>query len=236
MSDSVVDFPDLPEDPEQLPLESPTGPPPSRLAALEAIIFAAEQPPTVKHLSDALGLPPETVAADLEMLCRTYQNEARGVEIRRVAGTFRMTTKPQYHDEVRTFAASLTPRLKLSKAALETLAVVAYQQPVTLPEIQAIRGVANASSVIHTLLRLNLVAAGGRKKVIGRPMTYKTTPEFLEHFGLDDLSALPTIKEAEELALAALSDDSGIVEGTHAADGSPASTEDGRERPLATHD
>src|SRR5690606_16952190 len=110
------------------------------------------------------------------------------------------------HEAVRKFVKTLRPKLRLSLAALETLAVIAYKQPVTLPEIQAVRGV-NASGVIHTLLKYKLVATAGRKKVIGKPMMYKTTREFLVQFGLDDVTELPNLKELEELSRAAFGDD-----------------------------
>jgi segregation and condensation protein B len=114
-----------------------------------------------------------------------------------------MFTKAQHHEAIRGFVKTLRPKLRLSLPALETLAVVAYKQPVTVPEIQAIRGV-NAGGVIHTLLNHKLINTAGRKKVIGRPMQYKTTKEFLVQFGLNDLSELPNLKELEELSRAAL--------------------------------
>ena len=207
MSDSVVTFPDLSEDPEQPRIIDQDAPPEQRMAILEAVIFAAEDPPTLEHLATALGVPLEVVQADIDALCKSYGSESRGVEIRAVGGGFRMFTKPQHHEAVKALAKSQQPRLKLSMAALETLAVVAYRQPVTIPEIQAIRGITSASGVIHTLLRHKLVTTSGRKKVIGRPMQYKTTNEFLIHFGLNDLTELPSPKEREELSRAALDED-----------------------------
>jgi len=130
----------------------------------------------------------------------------RGIEVRLVAQGYRVSTKPEFHEDVRTFVKTLRPKLKLSLPALETLAVIAYRQPVTIPEVQAVRGV-GAAGVIHTLLDRKLIAPAGRKKVIGRPMQYKTTKEFLVHFGLNDLSELPTLKELEELARSALGED-----------------------------
>ena len=212
MNDSVVTFPDLAENPEQVRIVEPDASPEQRMGMLEAVIFAAEDPPTVEQLATALGVPLEIVRSDIDSLCKSYVSEARGVEIRAVGGGYRMFTKPQHHEGVKALSKSQQPRLKLSLAALETLAVVAYRQPVTIPEIQAIRGVAHASGVIHTLLRHKLVTTAGRKKVIGRPMQYKTTNDFLVQFGLNDLGELPTLKEMEELSLAALDEDLQIVQ------------------------
>ena len=141
--------------------------------------------------------------ADLEQLAAETQAAARGIEIRKVAGGYKMFTKAEHHEAIRQFVKTLRPKLRLSLPALETLAVIAYKQPVTVPEIQAIRGV-NAGGVIHTLLNHKLITTAGRKKVIGRPMQYKTTKEFLVQFGLNDLSELPNLKELEELSRAAL--------------------------------
>lgn len=170
-----------------------------RLSRLEAIIFGAEQPPTKAQLATGLGVSQEALEADIELLREAYKSDVRGIEIRAVGGAYRMFTKPEHHEAVRAFVKTQRPPLRLSMAALETLAIVAYRQPVTIPEIQAIRGKASASGVIHTLLRHKLVATAGRKKVIGRPMRYKTTGDFLVHFGLNDLSELPTLKEMGDL-------------------------------------
>ncbi len=177
-----------------------------RLALLEAVIFAADEPPTLRQLSAGLGLPLDALRADLDTLQQSYKSEAKGLEIRTVGGGYRILTKPEHHDAVRVFSKTTQPRLRLSLPALETLAVIAYRQPVTIPEIQAIRGV-NTTGVIHTLLRHKLITTAGRKKVIGRPMRYKTTNEFLVHFGLNDLSELPSLKEMEDLSLAAMDHD-----------------------------
>jgi segregation and condensation protein B len=125
------------------------------------------------------------------------------MEIRQVAGGYRMATKPEHHDVVRAFAKSLKPPVRLSLPALETLAVIAYKQPVTVPEISEIRGV-DSSGVIATLLERKLVTTAGRKAVIGRPILYKTTKEFLLRFGLKDVSELPSMEEFEKLASEAL--------------------------------
>jgi segregation and condensation protein B len=134
----------------------------------------------------------------LEELVVDYYSPDHGVEIRQVAGGYRMSTKPEHHDIVRAFAKSLKPPIRLSLPALETLAVIAYKQPVTVPEISEIRGV-DASGVIATLLDRKLVTTAGRKAVIGRPILYKTTKEFLMRFGLKDIGELPSMEEFEKL-------------------------------------
>src|SRR5579871_418652 len=135
----------------------------------------------------------------LDELIADYAADDRGVEVREIAGGFRMATKPEYHDVVRSFVKSLKPALKLSLPALETLAVVAYKQPVTAPEVNEIRGV-DSSGVFGSLLARKLIATAGRKQVIGRPILYKTTKEFLLRFGLKDLSELPSMEEFEKMA------------------------------------
>jgi segregation and condensation protein B len=135
----------------------------------------------------------------LDELIATYASDSRGVEIREIAGGYRMATKPECHDAVRSFVKSLKPALKLSLPALETLAVVAYKQPVTAPELNEIRGVESVG-VLGTLLARKLIATAGRKQVIGRPILYRTTREFLLRFGLKDVSELPSMEEFEKLA------------------------------------
>ena len=120
------------------------------------------------------------------------------MEIRQIAGGYRMATKPEHHDVVVNFAKSLKPPVRLSLQALETLSVIAYKQPVTVPEISEIRGV-DSSGVIATLLDRKLITTAGRKQVIGRPILYKTTKEFLLRFGLNDVSELPSMEEFEKL-------------------------------------
>ena len=176
-----------------------------RRALLEAIIYVAEEPLTVDQIAAGLELPVEIVQADLDALVELTGKSERGIEVRAVAGGYKMSTKAEHHEAVRKFVKTLRPKLKLSLPALETLAVIAYKQPATLPEIQAIRGV-NANAVIHTLLNHKLVTTAGRKQVIGKPMQYKTTKEFLVQFGLKDLSELPSLKELEELSRAVLGD------------------------------
>jgi segregation and condensation protein B len=135
----------------------------------------------------------------LDELMAELDTGDRGVEIREIAGGYRMATKPEYHDAIRSFVKSLKPPMKLSLQALETLAVVAYKQPVTGPEISEIRGVETAG-VLGSLLSRKLITTAGRKQVIGRPILYKTTKEFLLRFGLKDLNELPSIEEFEKMA------------------------------------
>ena len=179
-------------------------------AKLEAIVYAAETPITLDHI---VQLVKEAVIAEaavddadvrsrvraaLEELIADYTAASHGIEIRQVAGGYRMSTKPEHHDVVRDFAKSLKPPIRLSLPALETLAVIAYKQPVTVPEISEIRGV-DSSGVIATLLDRKLITTAGRKAVIGRPILYKSTKEFLLRFGLKDVSELPSMEEFEKL-------------------------------------
>ena len=179
-------------------------------AKLEAIIYAAETPVTLDQLFQLVkdSVTNEGAANDaeiksrvrlaLEELIADYYAPDHGIEIRQVAGGYRMSTKPEHHDMVRAFAKSLKPPIRLSLPALETLAVIAYKQPVTVPEISEIRGV-DSSGVIATLLDRKLITTGGRKAVIGRPILYKTTKEFLMRFGLKDVGELPSMEEFEKL-------------------------------------
>ena len=139
-----------------------------------------------------------------------HQTDDRGIEVRKVAGGWKFYTKAQHHDAVRKFIKSLQPPLRLTMPALETLAVIAYKQPATIPEINEIRGV-NVGGVIKTLLEKRLITTAGRKEVIGRPILYRTSKQFLMRFGLFDLDELPSLKEFEALAQAALGDDTGIA-------------------------
>src|SRR5579864_6483707 len=179
-------------------------------AELEAIIYAAETPITldqmthlVKETVIAAGAVDEAVMKSrvrscLEELVGAYGSADHGIEIRQVAGGYRMSTKPEQHEVVRSFAKSLKPPVRLSLPALETLAVIAYKQPVTVPEINDIRGV-DSGGVIGTLLDRKLITTAGRKQVIGRPILYKTTKEFLLRFGLKDVNELPSMEEFEKL-------------------------------------
>ena len=169
-----------------------------RKAALEAIIYAADEPATVEQLTKALGEQKLAVEASLDELVASYAAEERGVEVRAVAGGYKMYTKPQQHDAVRRFIKSLRPPLRLSMPALETLAVIAYKQPVTAPEIAEIRGVSSSNGVLSTLIERKLIKTVGRKQVVGRPFMYGTTREFLERFGLNDLGDLPKVEELSD--------------------------------------
>jgi len=181
-----------------------------RKAALEAIIYAADEPATIEQLAAAIDEEKLVVQASLDELVASYAAEERGIEVRGVAGGYKVYTKPQHHDVVRRFIKSLRPPLRLTMPALETLAVIAYKQPVTAPEIGEIRSV-NTSGVLKTLLDKRLITTAGRKEVIGRPILYKTSKEFLMRFGLSDLEELPSLKEFEALAREALGSDEGVA-------------------------
>lgn len=167
-------------------------------AVLEAIVYVTDEPLSAQQIAAALGTPIDKIKQLLEEVAAEYSKPEHGLTIREVAGGYKMATKAEHHEAVRAFVKKLTPPLKLSLAALETLAVIAYKQPVTTPEIMEIRGVQGAG-VLKTLLDRKLIAEAGRKNVVGKPALYKTTKEFLVQFGLKDLSELPTLKEFEEL-------------------------------------
>ena len=167
-------------------------------AVLEAIIYVTEEPLTKAQIASALGQPAELIEKLLAELTAEYEKPEHGLTVRQVAGGYKMATKAEHHEAVRAFVKSLKPPLKLSLAALETLAVIAYKQPITTPEVTEIRGVQGAG-VLKTLLERKLIAVAGRKNVIGKPVLYKTTKEFLIQFGLKDVSELPSIKEFEEI-------------------------------------
>jgi segregation and condensation protein B len=138
------------------------------------------------------------VRAALDEMIAAYASEDRGVEIRAVAGGYKFYTKPQHHEVVRRFIKSLRPPLRLTMPALETLAVIAYKQPVTAPEIAEIRGVSSSSGVLQTLIERKLIKTVGRKPVVGRPFMYGTTREFLDRFGLNDIADLPKVEELSD--------------------------------------
>jgi len=177
-------------------------------AAAGDVATATEEPPTSDAAAELEArrqarLRDREVRAILrpliDELIASYASDGRGVEIREIAGGYRMATKPECHDAVRLFAKSLKPALRLSLPALETLAIIAYKQPVTAPEVNEIRGV-DTSGVFGSLLARKLISSAGRKQVIGRPILYKTTREFLLRFGLRDVSELPSMEEFEKLA------------------------------------
>jgi segregation and condensation protein B len=196
-----------------------------RRASEEALADAAAEPasePAVEPAAESIADPEleakrlqrlrerevrEILREALDELIAEYAQDSRGLEIREIAGGFRMGTKPEIHDAVRAFVKSLKPPLKLSLPALETLAVIAYKQPVTAPEVGEVRGV-DSAGVLGSLLSRKLIATAGRKQVIGRPILYKTTREFLLRFGLKDLNELPSMEEFEKMAALELNEES----------------------------
>ena len=184
-------FDDIPvpsESAQNIPAEAPL---PAEIAPLSEKDKKAEAKEELRTIKARLS----TI---VDELTSEYASSNRGMEIRQIAGGYRMATKPEHHDVVVNFAKSLKPPVRLSLQALETLAVIAYKQPVTVPEISEIRGV-DTSGVIATLLDRKLITTAGRKQVIGRPILYKTTKEFLLRFGLNDVSELPSMEEFEKL-------------------------------------
>lgn len=163
----------------------------------EALIFVADEPISAQTISQITGESPQLVSAAIEQLANEYRERGSGLQIRQIAGGWEITTKPEYHEYIRAFLKT-KPSAKLSVAALETLAVIAYKQPVTVAEILEIRGVQSASA-IKTLLEKKLIVAKGRKDTVGKPMTYGTSKEFLIQFGLKDLSELPSIDDFQDL-------------------------------------
>ncbi|MCD9185078.1 MAG: SMC-Scp complex subunit ScpB [Pyrinomonadaceae bacterium] len=163
----------------------------------EALIFVADEPITVKTLADVLEEDRETIEAAVEELKQEYEQRDGGLQLREIAGGWQISTRTEYHEEVRQYLKT-RPSAKLSLAALETLAVIAYKQPVTIPEILEIRGVQSASA-IKTLLEKRLIITKGHKETVGRPMMYGTSKDFLMQFGLKDLTELPSIEDFEDL-------------------------------------
>ena len=173
-------------------------------ALIEAIIYVAPEPLSLEAILMTLeGEERGRVKAKLEELMADFQQAQHGIQVREVAAGYKFFSKPEHHEVLRKFVKNLKPPIRLSKPALETLAVIAYRQPVTLPEIDEIRGV-DCAGVIHTLLEKKLVVTAGRKNVVGRPILYRTSRDFLVHFGLKDVGELPSLKEFEELAKQAL--------------------------------
>jgi len=167
------------------------------ISIVEALIFVAGEPLTVKTLAEVLTEDKEIVEAAVEELVQEYEQRESGLQIREIAGGWQIGTRTEFHEEIRRFLKT-RPSAKLSLAALETLAVIAYKQPVTVPEILEIRGVQSASA-IKTLLDKRLIVAKGRKETVGRPMQYGTSKDFMIQFGLKDLSELPSIEDFEDL-------------------------------------
>jgi segregation and condensation protein B len=168
------------------------------MAIIEALIFVSEEPISAKALADVLKEDRGWVEVAVEELAKEFNARGGGLQLREVAGGWQITTRAEHHEHVRAFLKS-RPSAKLSLASLETLAVIAYKQPITVPEILEIRGV-QSPSAIKTLLDKRLIIAKGRKETIGRPMMYGTSKEFLLQFGLKDLTELPSIEDFEDLA------------------------------------
>lgn len=168
------------------------------MAIIESLIFVAEEPLSVKALADVLQEDRGWIETALEGLAEEFNARNGGLHLRELAGGWQFATRPEHHEHVRAFLRT-RPSAKLSLASLETLAVIAYKQPITVPEILEIRGVQSPSS-IKTLLDKRLIIAKGRKETIGRPMMYGTSKEFLLQFGLKDLTELPSIEDFEDLA------------------------------------
>ncbi len=166
------------------------------VAVIEALIFVSDEPLTVRTLVKLLTEDKDTVNAALDQLSKEYDERESGLQVRNIGGGWQMSTRPEFHEDVRALLKT-RPSAKLSLASLETLAVIAYKQPVTVPEILEIRGVQSASS-IKTLLDKRLIVSKGRKDTVGRPMQYGTSQEFMIQFGLKDLSELPSIEDFED--------------------------------------
>jgi segregation and condensation protein B len=216
-------------EPEEAPLSEPLPEPAvesaPELAVEPAPISPADAEAEEKRLARQRDREVRAILRTLlDGLIATYANDDRGIEIKEIAGGYRMATKPECHDAARMFVKSLKPALKLSLPALETLAVIAYKQPVTAPEVNEIRGV-DSSGVFGSLLARKLIATAGRKQVIGRPILYKTTKEFLLKFGLNDVSELPSMEEFEKIAQLEFEDMEPATEGESAAQLSEAAPE-----------
>jgi segregation and condensation protein B len=204
--------------------DSGTSSPATLKAVIEAAIYITDEPLTPQQIAAAVEESADRVKEILDQLVIEYAAPDRGLSIRELAGGYKMSTKPEHHESIRRFVKNLQPPLKLSLPALETLAVIAYKQPITAPEVMEIRGVQGAG-VLKTLLDRKLIAAGGRKDVLGKPIMYKTTREFLIQFGLSSLAELPTLKEFEELGRLALSD----------SEEHPLATSDPEQEPQGSH-
>ncbi|HET9711733.1 MAG TPA: SMC-Scp complex subunit ScpB [Pyrinomonadaceae bacterium] len=169
-----------------------------RAAVIEALIFVSDEPLSVKAIADVLKEDKEVIGETVKALAEEFNGRNSGLQLREVAGGWQFATRPEYHEHVRAFLKT-RPSAKLTIASLETLAVIAYRQPVTVPEILEIRGVQSPSS-IKTLLDKKLIVAKGRKEAVGRPMMYGTSKEFLLQFGLKDLSELPSVEDFHDLS------------------------------------
>jgi segregation and condensation protein B len=165
---------------------------------IESLIYVSEEPISVKQLAALLeGESVNDVQSATDQLAEEFNARGGGLELRQLAGGYRITTRPEFSEYVRRYLKA-QPSARLSLAALETLAVIAYKQPITIPEILEIRGV-TSTSAIKTLLDRRLIVAKGHKQVVGRPMLYGTSKDFLIHFGLNDLTELPNLEDFEDL-------------------------------------
>jgi segregation and condensation protein B len=201
LSEEPTDAELFAEEQREIPLESTQGPAhefeePSHAEASEKVDEKTDEKKAARQRDRQVR---DTLQKILDQLIAEYGDSERGIEIREIAGGYRMATKPEYHDAVRGFVKSMKPVMKLSLQALETLAVIAYKQPVTAPEVSEIRGV-DSGGVLGSLIGRKLITTAGRKHVIGRPILYKTTKEFLLRFGLKDLNELPSMEEFEKMA------------------------------------
>ena len=185
------------ETPDDGPIVSPQSET-ERSAVIEALIFVSEEPLSARTLAEVLKLEKAGIEESLSKLAEEFNARQSGLQLREVAGGWQFATRPEYHEHVRAFLKT-RPSAKLSIASLETLAVIAYRQPITVPEILEIRGV-QSPSAIKTLLDKKLIVAKGRKETVGRPMMYGTSKEFLLQFGLKDLSELPSVEDFHDLS------------------------------------
>jgi len=182
---------------DDTPLSSPQSQS-ERAAVIEALIFVSDEPLTIKTIADVLKEEKDVINEAVNALAQEFNGRNAGLQLREVAGGWQFATRPEYHEHVRAFLKT-RPSAKLTIASLETLAVIAYRQPVTVPEILEIRGV-QSPSAIKTLLDKKLIVAKGRKETVGRPMMYGTSKEFLLQFGLKDLSELPSVEDFHDLS------------------------------------
>ena len=185
------------EDEDEGPLSAPQSQS-ERAAIIEALIFVSDEPLSVKIIADVLKEDKQVISETVAVLAEEFNGRNGGLQLREVAGGWQFATKPEFHEHVRAFLKT-RPSAKLTIASLETLAVIAYRQPVTVPEILEIRGV-QSPSAIKTLLDKKLIVAKGRKETVGRPMMYGTSKEFLLQFGLKDLSELPSVEDFHDLS------------------------------------
>jgi segregation and condensation protein B len=167
------------------------------LAVLEAALFVSPEPLQPAQLARALGETPETIAALADSLAAELAKPQHGMMLRTVAGGYQLVTKPEHHQELRDLLENLPPPAPLSRAAVETAAIIAYKQPITAAELESIRGVRNRES-LRTLLKRKIIVPAGRARTRGHPVQYKTTKRFLVEFGLQSLDELPSLDELKQ--------------------------------------